>query len=443
MNTAVIFGSGHVAHPAIRTLLDAGHRVRVATDQPDAARHMIHGHPAGEVVEVDASDAEAVCEALKGAQAALSLLPVTFHVRIAEACVTARVSLVTTSYVSEEMRSLDGLARRRGLLFLNEMGADPGIDHMQAMRLIDHVTAQGGRVTGFRSVCGGLPAPEAANNPMRYKLSWTPRGVVMSGGRRARYLENGRLVPVAPFTIFDHAVEVETDELGTLESIPNGDSLRYLDEYELDDVETLFRGTLRWPGWSRTWSCLTRLGYLDDAPEAGVSDTTYAVEMWHAAGGREAESSRSAAARALSLEPSDPVIESLAWLGLFEDEPVPRASRSRMDVLVSRMEERMRYGPGERDMLALRHDVDWTDAQGQPRRVRASMTEFGDPDGDSAMARTVGLPSAFAVRRILDGTIPDIGVRIPTSKSIYEPILADLQAAGIRETTREIAGEVA
>lgn len=439
MKTAVVFGSGHVARPAIRTLLAGGNRVRVATDQPDAAARMIDGHANGEVVEVDAGSPESVRRVLRGSQVALSLLPVTFHVRIAEACVAERVSLVTTSYVSEEMRSLDGLARRRGLLFLNELGADPGIDHMQAMRLIRGIEAGGGTVTGFRSTCGGLPAPEAADNPFRYKVSWTPRGVVMAGARRARYLENGTLVPVAPFTIFDHATEVDTEELGALESIPNGDSLRYLDEYGLDDVQTIFRGTLRWPGWSRTWSALTRLGYLDDAADASIAGTKYAVEMWHAAGGREAESSRTAAARALSMDRNDPVLESLAWLGLFEDEEVPATARCRADLLVHRMTERMKYAPGERDMLALRHEVEWTDASGAPRCTRASMTEYGVPNGDSAMARTVGFPSAFAVNRILDGTIRDAGVLIPTVPSLYEPVLADLEAAGIRETVREVA----
>ncbi|GJM44455.1 MAG: saccharopine dehydrogenase [Gemmatimonadota bacterium] len=437
MKKVVIFGSGHVARPAIRTLLETGHEVVVATNDEDAALRMIDGHAHGTVRAIDASDADDVRAAVRGADAALSLLPVQYHVRIAEACVAERLSFVTTSYVSEEMRSLDGLARRRKLLFLNEVGADPGIDHMQAMRLIHKVKEQGGQVTGFRSVCGGLPAPEAADNPIKYKLSWTPRGVVMAGGRRARYLEDGKLVPVPRFTIFDHAAEIDTPEFGTLESIPNGDSLRYLDEYGLDDVSTLFRGTLRWPGWSRLWSCLTRLGYLDGSPDASLSGSTYAVEMWHAAGGREAESSQTAAARALGMEPKDPVVMAMKWLGLFADRAVPRKAQSRADLLVSRMRRKLKYEAGERDMLVLHHQVDWIDQDERPRRMTASMTEYGVPNGDTAMSRTVGLPSAIAIRRTLDGTIRETGVRIPTLPSIYEPILTDLEAHGIRETLVE------
>ncbi len=438
MKRAVIFGSGHVARPAIRTLLETGHRVTVATDVPEQARAMIDGHPNGDVRRVDAGDRESVREVLgDDAGAALSLLPIQFHVRIAEACVSQRIHFVCTSYVTPEMRALNGLARRRGLVFLNEVGADPGLDHMQAMRIIDQVRDAGGQVTGFRSVCGGLPAPGSDDNPFRYRLSWTPRGVVMAGGRWARYLENGKLVPVRRFTIFDHAAEIEAGELGTMESIPNGDSLRYLDEYGLDDVHTLFRGTLRWPGWCRIWSALTRLGYLDDAPDASLSGASQSVEMWHAAGGRTGESSRDAAARALGLDRGHEVLNALEWLGLFSDETVPESARSRADLLVDRMQRTMTYGPDQRDMLALAHEVAWEDASGQARLTRATLTEYGTPGGDTAMARTVGLPSAYAVRRILDGTIDTPGVRIPTDRETYRPILADLADAGIRETVSE------
>lgn len=437
MKRVVVFGSGHVARPAIRTLLDAGHHVTVATDVPDRGHAMLDGHPQGEVRKIDAADPESVRGALEGASAALSLLPIQFHVRIAEACVTERAHFVCTSYVSPEMRALNGLARRRGLVFLNEIGADPGIDHMQAMRLIDRVKHSGGQVTGFRSVCGGLPAPGSDDNPFRYRLSWTPRGVVLAGGRWARYLENGKLVPVARFTIFDHATPIEAGDLGTMESIPNGDSLRYLDEYGLGEVHTLFRGTLRWPGWCRIWSALTRLGYLDDAPEASLSGASQAVEMWHAAGGRTGEGARDAAARALGLESADVVLDALEWLGLFSDEDVPESARSRVDLLVDRMERTMSYGPGQRDLLVLAHEVAWEDSAGEARLTRATMTETGDPKGDTAMARTVGLPSAFAVCRILDGTVRTPGVRIPTAEEVYEPILADLERVGIRETVTE------
>ena len=300
MKTVVVLGSGRVAGPAIRALLATDHRVVVATDQPESATALLGGHPNGEVVATDASSAEVLRGLVRRGDVALSLLPASLHARVAEACLAERRALVTTSYVSEEMRALDGLARRRGLLFLNEVGADPGIDHMLAVRLVHRVRAQGGRVTGFRSLCGGLPAPEAADNPFRYKVSWSPRGVVLAGSRPARFLENGELVPVARLTIFDHATEVEIPGLGRLECVPNGDALRYLEAYGLEEVDTLFRGTLRWPGWSQTWSALCRLGFVDDAPGAGLAGTTYAAETRHAARARDGEARASPWARARS-----------------------------------------------------------------------------------------------------------------------------------------------
>jgi saccharopine dehydrogenase-like NADP-dependent oxidoreductase len=414
------------------------HRVVVATDQPQAARALLGGHANGEVVGADASDAAELRALVRRGEVVVSLLPAGLHPRVAEACLAERRHLVTTSYVSEEMRALDALARRRGLLFLNEIGADPGIDHMQATRLVHRVRAEGGRVTGFRSMCGGLPAPEARDNPFAYKVSWSPRGVVLAGGRPARFLEDGELVPVARFTIFDRARDVEIPELGRFECVPNGDALRYLEAYDLDDVDTLFRGTLRWPGWSATWSALCRLGFVDDAPGAGLSGATYAAETRHAARAREGESARGAAARALGLPESDAILDRWEWLGLFADEPVPQGARMRMDLLVRRMEERMTFREGERDLLVMVHEVSYRDARGRPGAIRASLVEYGRPGGDTAMARTVGLPAGFAARRILDGSLTERGVRIPVVPSLFEPILRDLAGAGIRERVETV-----
>ena len=233
MKTVVVFGSGHVARPAIRTLLKMGHPVLVATNQPEMAQPMVEGFARGEVIETDVTNATRVREIVRRGDAAISLLPRIFHVLIAEACLEESRHFVTTSYVSEEMRGLDGPARRSELLFLNEIGADPGIDHMQAIKLIHGVQNKGGHVTGIYSVCGGLPAPEANDNPLGYKISWSPRGVAMTGQRRARYLENGKVVHVGPYEIFQSARKVEIDGLGTMETYANGDSLRFIDEYAL------------------------------------------------------------------------------------------------------------------------------------------------------------------------------------------------------------------
>jgi saccharopine dehydrogenase-like NADP-dependent oxidoreductase len=433
MSTAVVFGSGRVARPALRTLLATGHRVVVATNLPDQAKGLLDPGDDAEVVEVDASNRASVRAAVARGDGVLSLLPPALHVRVAEACFSERRHFVSTSYASEEMRALDGVARRRELTFLNEIGADPGVDHMQVARAVRRIRDAGGRVRSLRSVCGGLPAPEAADNPLKYKISWTPRGVVISAGRPARYLQDDDVVPVGRFRIFDAPGRLTLDGLGEFESLPNGDSLRYLDEYGLGEPRTLFRGTLRWAGWCATWSALCRLGYADDAPDASLAGSTWAVEMWHAAGGREGESARQAAARVLGLPLDDTVLRHLDWLGLFADEPLPEGATSQADLLVHRMEQTMGYRPGERDMVALHHELEFEDAEGRPHRCRSHLVEYGDPEGDSAMARMVGLPAAFALHRILTGEIRERGVLLPVIPGVWEPVLADLEAAGLRE----------
>jgi saccharopine dehydrogenase-like NADP-dependent oxidoreductase len=356
---------------------------------------------------------------------------------VAEACVAERKHFVTTSYVSEEMRWLHGEATRAGVLLLNEIGADPGIDHMQAMRLIHRVRRRGGNVTGFRSLCGGIPAPDSNDNPWGYKLSWSPRGVVMAGKRPARYLDHGEVMHLEAYEIFARPRPIGIEGVGELESYPNGDSLRFEEEYGLSDLDTLVRGTLRWPGWCETWTALSDLDWIDESPSAALPGSTHAEVMRRAAGARNGEPVREATARVLEIPATHAVLERLEWLGLFADTPVPAGARSRADVLVARMQETMQYRPGERDLLVLHHEVDWKDAAGAPHRIIAQMTEAGVPDGDSAMSRTVGIPAAFAARRILDGTIKETGVRIPTRPSIYSPVLADLKSVGIEETVRE------
>lgn len=433
MKHAVVFGSGHVARPAIRTLLDAGLRVTVATNVPDAARAMIDGHPEGRVVEVDATDRASVRRAVAQGDGAISLLPVFLHGRIAEACLVERKHFVSTSYTSEEIRALDGLARRRGLVFLNELGADPGIDHMQATRAVHHIQADGGRVKALRSVCGGLPAPDSSDNPFRYKLSWSPRGVVLAGGRPARYLDGGELKNVERYHIFDSPAQVKIPEVGDFESLPNGDSLRYLDSYSLGDPETLFRGTLRWAGWAETWAVLCSLGFVDDASNARLVGPSYAAEMRAATGAREGEATDEALARAAGVTPWHPIVKRMEWLGLLSDEMLPANAQTRMDLLVSRMEATMAYASDQRDMLALVHEIDFKDAAGRPHHYRARFVVYGDPNGDTAMARCVGIPAACGLRRILDGTISEPGVRIPVSPDIFGPVLADIEALGLTE----------
>jgi saccharopine dehydrogenase-like NADP-dependent oxidoreductase len=405
MSTIALFGAGRVAAPAIGLLVERGHRVQVKTDRPEDAPHI----GGADVALLDARDSDAVRSAISGADLALSLLPAHLHVPVARACLLERKPFLSTSYASPEIQSLDEDAREKGVLLFNECGLDPGIDHLLAVDLLENARALGAQVTAFRSLCGGIPAPSANDNPFGYKISWSTRGVALAGSRPARYLENREERACGPGEIFLAPRPCEIEGIGRLEFYPNGDALPYAKKYGIEDVRSIYRGTLRWPGWCKTWSAIARLGWLDDT--APFRSQT-----------------RAEAAAILHLSSSDPVFERLAWLGLFEEDGASGA-RSRLDRLVLLMEERMAYRPGEHDLVVLRDEIEI--ARGEKNEILSStLVEEGTAD-TSAMARLVGVPAALAAIRILDGTIEGAGVRIPDDPRTARLLLQDLAGAGI------------
>jgi saccharopine dehydrogenase-like NADP-dependent oxidoreductase len=262
-------------------------------------------------------------------------------------------------------------------------------------------------------VCGGIPAPESNDNPFGYKISWSPRGVALAGTRPARWLENGTVAERGPGEIFRDPGSMPVDGLGTLETYPNGNSLPYAAKYGLDGAPTIFRGTFRWPGWCATWRAIARLGWLDDAAPADALRPEDA-------------------ARTLALAPDDAIVERLRWLGLFDDGPAAaaaRSGRSRLDHLVTLMEARMVYRGGEHDLVVLIDEVTLEGAT--PRTLAATIVERGDADGETAMAKLVGVPAALVACRMLDGSIAGGGVRIPVDPKLVRTLLADLAGAGI------------
>jgi saccharopine dehydrogenase-like NADP-dependent oxidoreductase len=346
--------------------------------------------------------------------------------------------MVTTSYVSDAMRGLDTEARAAGVTLLNEIGVDPGIDHMSAMRVIHKVQREGGRVASFHSYCGGLPAPDANDNPLGYKFSWSPRGVVLAGRNAARYRKDGQVIEVPGPKLFDHYWEMKIDELGTMEAYPNRDSLGYLTLYGIESAKTMFRGTLRNVGWCRLWKKIADLGLLDDVERLDWSGKTLAQYLRGQLGPDASSDLREALARRLDLPPESEVLLRLEWLGLLSSDPVPIAQGSRLDVLEKVLLARMQYRPGERDMLVLRHEFLAEYPQGRREEITSTLIDYGVPHGDSSMARTVSLPAAIAVKLILEGRIQRRGVCIPVEPAIYHPVLDELETLGIRCVDRVV-----
>ncbi len=430
MKRVLVLGAGLVSRPMVRYLLDSPDiEVTVASRTVSKAEVLVGNHPRGKALPLLVDDAKKLDQLVSQCDLAVSLLPYTYHVEVAGHCLKHRRHMVTTSYVSDAMRALDQEARKAGVIILNEVGVDPGTDHMSAMRVIHRVKEMGGRVTSFMSYCGGLPAPEANDNPFGYKFSWSPKGVVMAGRNEGRYLKDGQEVVIPGEDLFGHHWPVDVPAAGAFEAYPNRNSLPYIGVYGLEGIGTMYRGTLRNQGWCETLKAIADLGILDDTPRDGLAGMT--VSDWvrlHVPG--EADLRADVAVR-VGLADADPVLERLEWLGFFGSEPVGIDTGSDLDVLAKLMLDKMPYRTGERDMIVLYHEFKAEYPDKPQEAISSTMIAFGEPDGDSAMARTVSLPAAVSVRKILEGRISMTGVHIPVAPDIYEPVLAELETLGI------------
>lgn len=442
MHKVVVFGAGLVARAHVRYLLENGFEVTMASRTVQKAEKILDGHPKGTPVAFDiAKHPERLGELVAAHDVAVSLLPWQYHPQVARACLDNGTHMVTTSYVKDDMTALDAEAKAKGIILLNELGVDPGIDHMTAMKVIHRVQAEGGEVTTFQSYCGGLPAPEANDNPFGYKFSWSPRGVLLAGLNNARFRRDGAVVDVPGPELFDWVWQVPVTIEGVdtvLEGYPNRDSMPYTSYYGIDPRDMMFRGTLRNPGWCTTMKQVARLGWLRTDELDGIAGGTLADVTARLAGADSTGGLRERVAARLGIDPAGSELESMAWLGLFSDVPIADGATAPVDILTARMLDTMSYAPGERDMLVLQHTF-IAEYPGRTERITSTMIDFGIPGGDSSMNRTVGLPAAIGVRFILEERFTQPGVVVPVMPELYEPALEELERLGIHfEETVEI-----
>ncbi len=439
MKRVLVLGAGLVAGPLVRYLLNVeGFHVTVASRTVEKAQRLIGEASNGTALSLDVGDEGALEAVIADHDLSISLLPYVHHPLVARLCVKHRKQMVTTSYVKDEMRALDGAAREAGVILLNEIGVDPGIDHMSAMRVIDRIAKTGGRLVSFTSNTGGLPAPDANDNPFGYKFSWAPRGVILAGKNPARYLADGKTVEVPGPELFAHHWPCEVKGFGELEVYPNRDSLPYIEAYGIQTVRSMFRGTLRYPGWCDTLKAIVDLGLLDESKRGDLGGLTFARLTARLIGSDGADL-KSDLANHLGIPADAKPIAALEWLGLFSDEPVPAKANTYLDVVAQRMLSKMEYAPGERDMLVMQHEF-VVERPDRKERITSTIVDYGIPNGDSAMSRLVGLPAAIASRLVLQGEIVLTGVRTPVIPEIYEPVLDELDALGVsfRETVETV-----
>jgi len=440
MKTILVLGAGMVSRPMILYLLDQPNfHVVMASRTVSKAEQMIDGHPQGEAFSLDVNDDKKVEDLVSKADIVVSLLPYTYHVKVAEICIKHKKQMITTSYVSDAMRAIDKNAKAAEILILNECGLDPGIDHMSAMRVIHDIEKNKGKVVSFKSTTGALPAHEANNNPFGYKFSWSPRGVLLASRNAAKWLENGKEVSIPGEQLFENYYLQNIKGVGTFENYPNRNSIPYKDIYGLKHARTVYRGTYRMTGWCETLRAIAALGWLSEEVPKGFTGKTYGDLTRRFISAKPKDNLSVTTALYLGLKPYATVIKRLEWLGLFEDEPLPKDKNNPLDYLNVLTLQKMSMGEHERDMVIMHHEF-IAEYPSKKEYITSTLVDYGVPDGDTSVARTVALPAAIAVKMILNKQIAMTGVHIPVIPEIYNPILVELEEMGItfKEKTEQL-----
>jgi len=345
--------------------------------------------------------------------------------------------MVTASYVSNEIRALDKEAKEKGVLLLNEIGVDPGIDHMSAMKIINGIRDKGGKIINFESSTGGLVAPEYDNNPWNYKFTWNPRNVILAGQGVSQFLHNGRFKYIPYHKLFSRTEDVEILDYGKFEIYPNRDSLRYREVYGLKNIQTMFRGTIRRRGYSKAWDIFVQLGLTDDSYIMENSENlTYRlfINSFLHYDAEAAVEEKVASLFGLGLHSE--VMEKLRWTGIFSNELVGLKEATPAQILQKLLETKWKLEPEDKDMIIMHHIFDY-ELNGAQRHLTSTMVVFGQDQVHTAMSITVGVPVAIATKLILTGKIKLKGVQVPILKDIYEPVLEELHEYGIQFIEQE------
>jgi saccharopine dehydrogenase-like NADP-dependent oxidoreductase len=426
----LLFGAGKSASTLIDFLIKESEtndwKILIADANKELIDAKTKQHTNTQSIGMDITDQPHRIALIASADIVISMMPPALHILIAKDCIECGKNLLTASYADDTIRGLEQSVKEKGLLFLCEMGLDPGIDHMSALQIIDDIKESGGIVTSFKSHCGGLVAPESDTNPWHYKISWNPRNVVLAGKAGAVYLQNGEVVNEAYEQLFDptRTVLVQNETSTTYSYYPNRNSLSYIDLYQLNTANTFIRTTLRDPEFMSGWKEIVSLQLTDES-------SVYETEGLSLKGFFTTHFAK------IGLQmPSSPS-KQLLYLGLEDDHTLINKGRcSAADVLQFSLESKLVLEPGDKDMIVMLHEIEYT-IQGAPHRIESSLVVKGEDHIHTAMAKTVGLPLGIAAKLILNGTITLTGIHIPIIKEIYQPVMEALKPYGIRFIEKE------
>lgn len=437
MKNILIIGAGRSASSLIKYLLDKSEaeklQLTIADLSEELANKKANGHPNATILVLDVFDEIARRNAIQQADIVVSMLPAHLHIEVAKDCIFFKKHMVTASYVSPAMQELDEEAKANNLILMNEIGLDPGIDHMSAMKVLDEIRAKGGNIILFESFCGGLVAPESDTNMWNYKFTWNPRNVVLAGqGGAAKFIQEGTYKYIPYSKLFRRTEFLEVEGFGRFEAYANRDSLKYRSVYGLDNALTCYRGTIRRVGYSRAWDILVQLGMtddtytMDDSEHMTYREFTNSFLPYHPTDTVEIK-----LRHAQKIDQDDIIWDKLVELDLFRsDKTVGLKNATPAQILEKILTEKWTLQPHDRDMIVMYHKFGY-ELNGEHKQIDATMVCIGDDQIYTAMSKTVGLPVAIATLKILKGEITTPGVQLPISKEVYEPILEELESYGV------------
>jgi|SaaInl1SG_22_DNA_1037389.scaffolds.fasta_scaffold00540_23 saccharopine dehydrogenase-like NADP-dependent oxidoreductase len=432
MRTILIIGAGKSTAYLVKYLLDKSVaeqlHITLADKNIDFATKLIDHHPNGNAIAFDIFDEQQRTKEITKADIVVSMLPARFHIEVAKDCLTLNKNMVTASYVSKEMQALHKAVEAKGLLFLNEMGVDPGIDHMSAMQVIDRIKANGGEMILFESFTGGLVAPESDDNLWNYKFTWNPRNVVTAGqGGAAKFLQEGKFKYIPYHRLFRRTEFLEVDGYGRFEAYANRDSLKYQSLYGLDAIQTLYRGTIRRVGFGKAWQIFIMLGMTDDSYTIEDSEhMSYRDFVNSFLPYSHTDSVELKLRHQLKIDQDDIIWEKLEELDMFNpNKKVELQNATPAQILQKILMDSWTLQQDDKDMLVMYHKFGY-ELNGEKHQIDATMVCKGENQTYTAMAKTVGLPVAIATLKVLNKEIQEKGVKIPINKNIYEPILSEL-----------------
>jgi len=439
----LVVGAGRSSCSLISYLLDQASihhwTITVGDISLPAARERIGSSTFGKPIQFNIEEQERSRKAIEASDLVISLLPAHLHIQVAKLCLAEKKHLLTASYVSDEMKMLHDEVTSNDLLFLNECGLDPGIDHMSAMKIVNKIKSGGGKLTSFQSFTGGLIAPETdPENPWRYKFTWNPRNVVMAGQGTAKFLQDGQYKFIPYQQLFLRTTPVFVPGYGEYDGYANRDSLKYLETYGLKDIKTMLRGTLRNKGFCTTWNVLVQLGCCDDTFQMeGVEHMTHADFINSFLDNQNVTSVEEKLMVVFHLAPQGEEMDRLRWSGFFSNEKIGLTSGSPAQIVQHILNKKWKLVEGDKDFIVMWHRFLY-EKGGSQKEIQAYLTVMGEDEVNTAMAKTVGLPLGMAAKLLLKGKIKSRGVVIPVQADIYEPVLQELSQYGIALVEREI-----